>query len=146
MQNRITVAKLVPEAYRHLISLDRYVSSAGIDPLLIELVKIRASQINGCAYCINLHTGDAMKKGENVKRIFALNAWRESPWFSDEERAALALTEEITKITERHVSDEVYTEMTKYYDDEMIAKFIVLIVLINSWNRISISTNTIPGD
>ncbi|EEM01800.1 Alkylhydroperoxidase AhpD core [Bacillus pseudomycoides] len=109
-----------------------------------ELIKIRASQINGCAYCIDIHTKDARKLGETEQRIYALNAWRETPFFTQEERAVLALTEAITLVAETHVPDEVYEEVRNFFEEEQIAEIIMQIVTINAWNRIGVSTRLMP--
>ncbi|WP_051029674.1 carboxymuconolactone decarboxylase family protein [Brevibacillus massiliensis] len=126
------------------MGLEKYLQTASIDQKLKELIKIRASQINGCAFCIDKHTKDARKMGETEQRIYALNAWRETPFFTPEERAVLALTEGVTLITEGHVPDEVYSEVRRYFDETQTAELIMAIVTINAWNRIAISTRKMP--
>lgn len=111
---------------------------------MIELIKIRASQINGCAFCINMHTIDARKAGESEQRIYALNAWRETPYFTARERAALAMTEAVTLITNNHLPDSVYDEAARHFDNKQIGELIIAIITINGWNRIAISTGMMP--
>ena len=144
MQQRFRMEQVEPEAYKAMYALEGYIQRAGIEPKLKDLIKIRASQVNGCAYCINMHTKDARKMGETEQRIYALNAWRETPFFSDKERAVLALTEAVTLISHNHVPDDVYTEMTKHFTEQEIAKIIMAIVSINSWNRMGIALNLMP--
>jgi AhpD family alkylhydroperoxidase len=132
-------------AYRAMLQLERYVRSSGINPTLLELIKIRASQINGCAFCIDMHTKDARLNGETEQRIYALNAWRETPFFTPQERAVLALTEAVTLIATHLVSDEIYEEVSRYFSPDEIANLLMAIVTINSWNRITITTRMVPG-
>lgn len=143
MEKRINVYKLEPNAYKALKGMEDYTRTAQLPPLLREMIKIRASQINGCAYCIDMHTRDAMKLGETTRRIFALSAWKESPLFSEEERAVLQLTEEVTLISNHGVSDTTYNNVLKFYSENQLAQILMQIVMINSWNRIAIATNQI---
>lgn len=140
MTKRINIYKVSPEAYAPMIALEKYIASSGLDIILYELIKTRASQINGCAYCLNMHTRDAMKEGETAQRIFLLNAWRETELFTEKERAVLALTEEMTLIANNHVSDEVYSEAAKYCSEKELAAVMMAIVVINGWNRMAIAT------
>jgi len=140
MTKRINIYKVSPEAYAPMIALERYIASSGLDIILYELIKTRASQINGCAYCLNMHTRDAMKEGETAQRLFLLNAWRETELFTEKERAVLALTEEMTLIANNHVSDEVYSEAAKYCSEKELAAVMMAIVVINGWNRMAIAT------
>jgi len=133
-------------AYRAMLQLERYVRGSGINPALLELMKIRASQINGCAFCIDMHTKDARLNGEKEQRIYALNAWRETPFFTPQERAVLAFTEAVTLIATDSVSDEIYDEVSRYFSDDEIANLLMAIVTINSWNRIAITTRMVPGN
>jgi AhpD family alkylhydroperoxidase len=126
-----------------LKGVEDYTRTAELPSSLRELIKIRASQINGCAYCIDMHTEDAIEGGETPRRIFALSAWKESPLFSEEERAVLQLTEEVTRISNHGVSDETYNTVLKYYSENQLAQILMQIVVINSWNRIAVSTNQI---
>lgn len=140
MKERFKMWEVVPQLYKHLASLDQSVVGSGIDRGLLELIKIRASQINRCAYCIDIHTDKAIKDGEKPRRIFALNAWKESPLFSDAEKAVLQLTEEITLIHVNGLSNDTYEELQKYYSTEIIAKLLMGVIMINAWNRSAIST------
>lgn len=141
MTKRISISKTEPHAYEAMSKLEQYTKSSSLPPLLREIIKIRASQINGCAYCIDMHTRDAIKIGETPRRIFALSAWKESPLFSEEERAALQLTEEVTLISQKGVAEETYNNMLKFFSDNELAQMIMQIIVINSWNRMAISTN-----
>lgn len=132
-------------AYRAMLQLEQYVRGSGIDPILLGLIKIRASQINGCAFCIDMHTKEDRLKGETEQRIYALNAWRETPFFTPEERAVLALTEAITSISTNSVSDEIYSEVSHYFTQDEIANLLMAIVTINGWNRIVITIRMVPG-
>jgi len=125
-----------------MIGLESYIAKSGLDKNLYELIKTRASQLNGCAYCINMHTRDAMKLGETPQRLFLLDAWRETELYSERERAVLALTEEMTLIAGRHVSDDVYNEAAKHLTDKELAAVIMSVVAINGWNRISITAQS----
>lgn len=132
-------------AYRAMLQLERYVRGSGINPTLLELIKIRASQINGCAFCIDMHTKDARLNGETEQRIYALNTWRETPFFTPQERAVLAFTEAVTLIAAHPVSDEIYDEVSCYFSQAEIANLLMAIVTINGWNRIAITTRMVPG-
>lgn len=145
MSKRINIYNLEPEAYKALREFEKYLAASKLNPLLKELIKIRASQINGCAYCINMHTRDARKLGETEQRIYALSAWWDTPYFTEEEQAVLALTEEVTRISNR-VSDETYNRAAKVLDEHALAQVIMAIIAINSWNRISITTRLEPTD
>ncbi|MBS1776271.1 MAG: carboxymuconolactone decarboxylase family protein [Bacteroidetes bacterium] len=142
MSNRINVSKVSPKAYEAMIGLENYLAASGLDKKLYELIKTRASQINGCAFCINMHTRDAMEIGETAQRLFLLDAWRETNLYTAKERAVLALTEEMTLIAGKHVSDEVYQEAAAHLTDEELAAVIMAVVAINGWNRIAITTHT----
>jgi AhpD family alkylhydroperoxidase len=143
MSTRIKMGETNPEAYKAMIEFDKYLASTNIAPLHKEMIKIRASQINGCSYCIDKHTKDARKLGETEQRIYALTVWRDTPFFSPEERAILSLTEEVTLI-HQHVSDATYAEAAKYFDDKTIGQLIMAIIIINAWNRIGIATHMMP--
>ena len=140
MKPRINVSKVDPKAYEAMIGLEKYLAQSGLDQILYELIKTRASQINGCAYCLNMHTRDAMELGETAQRLFLLNAWRETELFTEKERAVLALTEEMTLIANGPVSDEVYTNAEKHCTPNELAAIIMAVVAINGWNRIAITT------
>ena len=140
MKTRFNIQEVAPDAYTAMSGLEGYVRKTPLKFAYKELIKIRASQINHCAYCIEMHTTDARKHGETESRIYALSAWRESPLFSEEERALLALTEEVTLIANKGLSDETYAELQRYFDEATIAQAIMQVVTINAWNRITISS------
>jgi AhpD family alkylhydroperoxidase len=144
MNTRVVIKDLEPKAYEAMFGLEKYLSKSNLDASLKELIKIRVSQINGCAYCIDLHTRDARKMGEHEQRIYALSAWRDTPYFTPTEMAVLALAEEITFI-HKGVSDATYAEASKVLDDHTLSQAIMAIVAINAWNRISISTHMRPA-
>lgn len=145
MTPRINFAAASPAVRKALVALD--VSSRdGIDPTIAELIKIRASQINGCAYCVHMHTTDARKAGESEERLALVSVWRDAPNFFDErEQAVLALTEAVTLISDGGVSDEVYGRVAQHFDEHQIAQLIAQIFTINAWNRIGVTTHMIPG-
>lgn len=143
--SRISIKDLEPNAYKAMLGLEQYMRNTKIAPLLLELIKIRASQINGCAYCIDMHTQEAMNIGETAQRIFALSAWKESPLFTAAERAVLQLTEEVTLISKDAVSDETYDRVLKIHGENDLAQIIMQIIIINSWNRIAVSTRQVFG-
>lgn len=140
MEPRINVLKVDPKAYEAMIGLEKYLAQSGLDEILYELIKTRASQMNGCAYCINMHTRDAIELGETPQRLFLLNAWRETELFTEKERAVLALTEAMTLITNGHVPDDIYKEAEKQCTPKELAAVIMAVVAINGWNRIAITT------
>ena len=144
MEARMDVYKLVPGALKALMGLQEFVNSIGLDKTISELIKIRASQINGCAFCLNMHTKDARKMGETEQRIYALNAWAEAPYYTDKERAALALTEAVTLVSTSHVPDDVYNAALAVFTEEEVAKITLSIAMINTWNRIAITSRTLP--
>jgi AhpD family alkylhydroperoxidase len=126
-----------------MLALQSYVNRSGLPPSLLELVKIRASQINACAYCLDMHTKDARANGESEQRIYVLSAWRETPFFNDRERAALAWTESLTQLTEGHVPNAVFEEVRRHFSDEEIVNLSMAVVAINSWNRL---LTAVPGE
>ena len=136
---RFQLSDMPQDVYRHLRQIEVLLAQH-VDLTLYHLIKLRASQINGCAYCLAMHTDEATKHGEKVERITALDGWHESPLFTDKERAALAWTEELTLISEKHASREAFDELKRHFSDEEIGWLIIAAVQINSWNRISIST------
>lgn len=134
-----------PAVYKAMLGLER-ASAKDVDPLLAELVRIRASQINGCAFCLDMHAKDARAAGESEQRLHLLAAWREAPsFYSDRERAALALTEAVTLVSQTHVPDDVYAQAAEHFTEPELARLIGLIVTINAWNRISVTTRAVPG-
>lgn len=143
MQPRLNPYKVAPELLKALGALEASVLASGLRPSLIELVKIRASQINGCAYCIHMHTKDARARGESEERIYLLDAWRESPLYSDRERAAFAWTEAVTLVSQTHVPDGVYEQARQSFSEEELVKLTMLVATINAWNRIAISFRSV---
>ena len=141
MENRIDIQKLEPNAYKQMFALENYIQNSQLSKTHLELIKIRASQINRCAFCINMHTADALKHGETNQRIFLLNAWKETELFTEEEKVVLAMTEEITLLHQHGLSDETYKKAEVLFDKNYIAQIIMAIVTINAWNRIAVSTN-----
>ncbi len=137
--------KLAAANYRTLFQLQQEVDKSGIDPKILDLIKIRASQINGCAFCIDMHTIDARAHGESEQRIYALNAWREGPFFDARERAVLEFTEAATRVADTHVPDEVFDGLTKYFNDQEIVNLTWAVVTINAWNRLAITFRAEPG-
>jgi AhpD family alkylhydroperoxidase len=145
MKSRIEYAQVAPGAVEAMHALEKYVRTCGIEPKLLELIKIRASQINGCAYCLDMHTKDARTQGETEQRIYALNAWRETPFFTEKERAALAWTESVTQVSTSQVPNEVYEIVRQYFDEKEIVNITTAIVAINGWNRFAVSFRSVPG-
>jgi AhpD family alkylhydroperoxidase len=134
-------AKVVPT----LMGLEKYVHQTGLEESLLELVKIRASQLNGCAYCLDMHFKDAIAIGETLERLYMVSAWEESPLYTERERAALRLTEAVTRLDQGHVSDEVYAEVRPHFDDADLVALTMAIIAINSWNRLNVTFRTVPG-
>jgi AhpD family alkylhydroperoxidase len=146
MTSRIDLAGTAPDAVKAMYGLERYLRhSTGLESSLLELVRMRASQINGCAYCLDMHSKDARAAGETEQRLYALNAWRETPFFSDRERAALEWTEAITLIAESHAPDQVFARVSESFSEKEIVDLTMAIVTINGWNRIAIATRAVPG-
>ena len=144
MKTRMNFYQAAPDAIRALTALENVIQSSGLEQSLIELVKTRASQINGCAFCINMHTLDARKRGETEQRLYLLDAWREAPVYSDRERAALAWTEAVTLISESRAPDDVYNEVRAHFSEAETANLTILIATINAWNRLAISFRAMP--
>jgi AhpD family alkylhydroperoxidase len=145
MKPRLNPYQAAPEMIKALTALETQVQGSGLEQSLIELVKTRASQINGCAFCINMHTQDARKNGETEQRLYLLNAWRESPVYTDRERAALAWTEAVTLIAKTHAPDDVYAEVRAHFSEAETVNLTMLIATINAWNRIAISFRSVPS-
>ena len=144
MEKRITIPVTEPAGYRAILGLEKYIESTGLTTIHKNLIKIRASQINGCAFCIDMHTKEARAAGESEQRIYALNAWRETPFFTEEERAVLAIAEEVTLI-QNHVSDWTYNNAINLLGEKYVAQVILAAITINAWNRIGIATNLMPA-
>lgn len=145
MSQRIDYQKIAPNAIHGLIQIEKYLQETGMDPKIYELVKLRASQINGCAYCIDMHTKDARAGGETEQRLYSVSVWREAPYYTEKEKAALEWTEALSLISENEVSDEIYKSVRKEYNEKDLVDLTMVIVAINSWNRLAISFRTEPG-
>jgi AhpD family alkylhydroperoxidase len=145
MKPRINLM-VAPDAYKAMSGLEGYLKkSAGIDHKLLHMVKLRASQMNGCAYCIDMHWKDARALGETEQRLYGLDAWQESPYYTDRERAAFAWTEAVTNLHDGHVSDAVYDQARSHFSEKELADLTWLIAAINAWNRVAIATRAEPG-
>jgi len=144
MQQRLDYKKFAPDIYEVMAHLQAVVNTCGLEPSLLELVKLRASQINGCAYCIDMHFKDACAAGETTQRLYLLDAWRETSLYSEQERAALAWTEAVTLIHEDGAPDDVYEQVRKHFSEKQLAYLTLAVVTINSWNRLSISFRMPP--
>ncbi len=144
MKHKLDYSKVLPEGMRVMNALDRYSQNCGLEPSLLDLIKLRASQINGCAYCVDMHSKDARTGGETEQRLYNLSVWRETPYYTDRERAALAFTEAVTLIADQRVPDEVYEQARRQFNDEELVKLMIAIVTINAWNRFTIFGD-IPG-
>ena len=141
METRVNIQQTEPQAYKAMYALEGYLAATQLSKAHKDLVKIRASQLNRCAFCIDLHTKDALKNGETAQRIFLLDAWRETGLFTDEEKVILAITEEVTLIHHQGLSEETYQKAAQVFDQNYIAQLIMAVATINAWNRIAISTN-----
>jgi AhpD family alkylhydroperoxidase len=145
MSPRVDFPRIGSDAMNAMLALQSHVNASGLEPALLELVKVRASQINGCAYCIDMHTKDARAHGETEQRLYALAAWRETPFFSGRERAALAWTESVTLVGETHVPDAVFAQTREFFDEEELVNLTLAVVAINGWNRLSVALRAVPG-
>jgi len=146
MKPRINLMNVSPGIVNAMLGLEKQVSKSGLDSKLLDLVRMRASQINGCAYCLDMHSKDARAAGETEQRLYGLNAWRETPYYSARERAALEWTEALTLVTEGHVPDDVYERVRQEFSEDELAHLSLAIVAINGWNRLNVAARTIPGD
>lgn len=145
MKLRIDFFKVAYPVVEAMLSLGKYLHQSAIEEPLRNLVYLRASQVNGCAYCIDMHWKDLRAAGETEQRLYGLDAWEESPYYSERERAALAWTEAVTRVTEGHVSDEVYEKVRKHLTEKELADLTLAIVAINGWNRLNVAARTVPG-
>ena len=145
MQPRIEITSVSPEALKAMLGLGHYLRQSGLDAKLLDLINLRVSQINGCAYCVDMHWKDLRAAGETEQRLYGLNAWRESPYYDERERAALAWAEAITCLTEGHVPDEVFEEAHRHFNERELADLALGVVTINGWNRLNIAMRTMPG-
>jgi AhpD family alkylhydroperoxidase len=145
MEARINYIKVAPEIYKKMLSIHEYLQSCGLEEKLLDLVYLRASQINGCAYCIDMHSKDLRVLGEPEQKLYLLNAWRESPGFSDRERAALEWTESVTLVTQGAVPDAVYENARRHFNEQELANLTLALVAINGWNRLNVAFRTPAG-
>ena len=145
MKARIDQQRITPAAVQAMLGLEQYVRSSGLDPALAELVRLRASYLNGCAYCVDMHTKDARVAGESEQRLYAVPVWRETPFFTPRERAALAWTEAVTEVGRTGVPDDVYDEVRTHFSEAELVDLTMAIVTINGWNRLAVSFRTEPG-
>jgi AhpD family alkylhydroperoxidase len=137
--------KTAPDGYKAMSALENYVRQSGLEHSLLELVKTRASQINGCAFCLDMHTKDARAAGETEQRLYTLSAWEETPFFTDRERAALAWTEAVTRVADTQVPDDVFERVRQQFTEKELADLTLAIVTINGWNRLAIAFRKVPG-
>jgi AhpD family alkylhydroperoxidase len=145
MESRLDYRKFNPEPLQALLAMEKYLSSCGLDHKFLHLLKLRASQINGCAYCIDMHSIDARASGETEQRLYALDAWRETPFYTERERAALAWVEAVTLVSQTHVPDQAFEEVRQHFTEQEIVDLTYLIATINAWNRLAISLRAVPG-
>lgn len=145
MKPRVEYRKVAPGVVAAMSALERYLVGSGLEPALLELVKLRASQINGCAYCMDMHTKDARARGESEQRLYTLSAWRETPFYTERERAALAWTEALTLIADSHAPDAVYETARQQFTEKELVDLTLAIIAINGWNRLAIGFRTVPG-
>ncbi|WP_144153057.1 carboxymuconolactone decarboxylase family protein [Paraburkholderia sp. BCC1885] len=144
MQSRLDFYKATPAGIRAMMALEQAIGQSGLEKSLMELVRLRASQINGCAFCVDMHVADARKGGETERRLATVTVWRETPFFTDRERAALEWTEALTLVAQTHVPDAVWETVKPHFSDEEIANLTMLIVAINGWNRLAVSFRKLP--
>jgi len=145
MEARFNYAKAAPGVYKAMLGLDQYLEDCSLEESLLHLIRLRASQINGCAYCLDMHWKDLRTNGEQEQRLYSLDAWRECPYYTERERAALAWTEAVTLITAGHVPDAVYEEALAHFSEEELSDLTLAVTVINTWNRLSIAARTVPG-
>ncbi len=145
MEERIHYTKVSPGVYHALLELEKYLHECGLEETLLDLVKLRVSQINGCAYCLDMHWKDLRALGESEQRLYSLDAWEESPYYTDRERAALAWAEAVTRVSETHVPDEVYEKVKQHFTEKELADLTLAVGTINVWNRLAIAGRATPG-
>lgn len=145
MEPRIDYSKVSPQAFQAMYGLERYIRQCGLEPTLLELMKVRASVLNGCAYCMDMHTKDARAHGETEQRLYAVSVWREAPFFTERERAALAWTDSVTMVSRDQVPDDAYNEVRRCFSEEEIVNLTMAVVTINSWNRLAIAFRVVAG-
>jgi AhpD family alkylhydroperoxidase len=145
MEARFNSAKVAPGAYKAMLGLETYLHQCGLEESLLHLIKLRSSQINGCAYCLDMHWKDLRAIGETEQRLYSLDAWRECPYYTERERAALAWTEAVTLVANDHVPDTVYEEVRQHFNEKELADLTFAVATINAWNRMAIASRTVPG-
>jgi AhpD family alkylhydroperoxidase len=145
MEERMHYTKAAPGTYHAMLGLEKYLHESGLEEPLIHLIKLRVSQINGCAYCLDMHWKDLRAIGETEQRLYSLDAWRECPYYTDRERAALAWTEAVTRVSEGHVADSVYEEVRPHFNEKELCDLTLAVATINAWNRLAIAARTTPG-
>jgi len=145
MEARFNCMNAAPRGYGAMLGLEKYLQECGLEQSLLHLIKLRASQVNGCAYCLDMHWKDLRAIGEREQRMYSLDAWRECPYYTDRERAALVWTEAVTLITDGHVPDAVYEEARAHFSEKEICDLTLAVAAINAWNRLAISSRTVPG-
>lgn len=145
METRFNFVSTAPGAYQAVLGLEHYLRSCGLETSLLHLIKLRASQINGCAFCLDMHWKDLRAAGETEQRLYSLDAWRECSYYTDRERAALAWTEAVTLITDGHISDAVYEEVRPHFSEKEICDLTLAVATINTWNRLMVAARTLPG-
>ena len=145
MKPRISLANVSPEAIKTVLGLEKYLRGCGLEERLLDLVKLRASQINGCAYCLDMHWKDLRAAGESEQRLYSLDAWAECPYYTDKERAALAWTEPVTLVADGHVPDAVYEQVRPFFSEKELGDLTLAVATINVWNRLNIAARTEPG-
>ena len=146
MQARLNYAKTAPGVYDAMEGLEKYLAQCGLEKPLLYLVQLRASQVNGCAYCLDMHWKDLRATGENEQRLYSLNAWRECPYYTARERAALAWAEAVTLIAQEHAPDAVYEAARSHFSEKELSDLTLAVAAINAWNRLSIAGRIVPGD
>lgn len=144
-KQRLDYGKVAPDGIKGLLEIEKFIHKSDLNPTILELVKMRASQLNGCAYCMDMHSKDARANGETEQRLYLLNAWREAPFYSEKERAALEWTEALTLISQNHISDELFESVSSHFNEKELMALTMTIVGINGWNRLSIAFRTEVG-
>ncbi|MBW7845748.1 MAG: carboxymuconolactone decarboxylase family protein [Bacteroidia bacterium] len=145
MKTRLNYQSVDPDSLKAMLELEKYTRNSGLEHSLLELIKTRASQINGCAYCLDMHTKDARKAGETEQRLYGLSAWREAPYYTERERAALAYTEFVTLVADKNVPDDIYENANKYFREKELVALTMAIIAINGWNRLAIAFRVEAG-
>jgi AhpD family alkylhydroperoxidase len=145
MKARLDYARVAPGVYDAMDGLDRYLQTCGLEDSLLNLARLRASQLNGCAYCLDMHWKDLRALGVTEQRLYSLDAWRETPYYTDRERAALAWTEAVTRVADGHVPDAVFEEVRPHFTDQELSNLTLAVAAINAWNRLSIAARLVPG-